>query len=98
MEIRPLRGKLIGEILERGERKTAGGIIMMDDDGTSGGIRPRWFKIKFVNNDTEEFIPGDYVLVEHGRWSRELHLEGSNTGMCCIEEDSVLLKSDEAPV
>ena len=73
MEIRPLRGKLIGEILERGERKTAGGIIMMDDDG-------------------------DYVLVEHGRWSRELHLEGSNTGMCCIEEDSVLLKSDETPV
>ena len=48
MEIRPLRGKLIGEILDRGERKTAGGIIMMDDDGTSGGIRPRWFKIKFV--------------------------------------------------
>lgn len=98
MKIRPLRGRVIGEIIDRGEQKTAGGIIMLDDDATERGIRPRWFRVHSINDDTKDYAVGDYILVEHGRWSREFGGIGNGTGLCAIEEKSVLMMSNETPM
>lgn len=56
-----------------GERKTDGGIIMLDDDGKTDGIRPRFFEVHDVGERTgvvDDIKKGDFVLVAHGRWSR----------------------------
>lgn len=56
-----------------GQRKTNGGVIMLDDDGKSEGIRTRFFEVHDVGERTEvaqDIKPGDLVAVAHGRWSR----------------------------
>ena len=56
-----------------GQRTTDGGIIMLDDDGKSEGIRTRFFEVHSVGERTdvyEDIKPGDLVAVSHGRWSR----------------------------
>jgi len=96
--IRPLRGRVIGEIIDRGEQLTAGGIIMLDDDGKEEGIRPRWFRVHSLHDESKEgYAVGDYILVEHGRWSREFGNVGNEMGLCAIEEKSVMMMSNESP-
>ena len=99
MNIRPLRGRVIGVIIDRGNRKTAGGIIMLDDDGTAAGVRPRWFRVHALSDSCkEDYAVGDYILVEHGRWSREFGGIGNESGLCAIEEKSVMMMSNDQPM
>lgn len=56
-----------------GQRKTTGGIIMLDDDGKTDGIKTRFFEIYDVGERSDvaqDLKPGDLVAVAHGRWSR----------------------------
>jgi hypothetical protein len=56
-----------------GEGRTKGGLITLDDDGKSTGIKTRFFEIHDVGNDnvvTNDIKKGDIVAVAHGRWSR----------------------------
>jgi len=56
-----------------GMGKTKGGIITLDDDGDTTGIKTRFFEVHDVGNDNEvtnDVKPGDIVAVAHGRWSR----------------------------
>ena len=49
------------------------GLIRLDDDGKTSGIRTRWFRIHSVGNDnivTKDLNAGDIVAVPHGRWTR----------------------------
>ena len=96
--------KILVERLEKGERRTQGGIILRDDNGKSEGIRPRWAKIHSVGpgiNDPD-LEPGKWVLVEHGRWTRGLDLvddDGERFTLWGIDwPDAVLCVSDEQPV
>ena len=56
-----------------GEQKTAGGLIIKDDDGTTRGIYPRWAKVYSKGPQNKEvFEVGHWILVEHGRWTRAM--------------------------
>ena len=37
---RPLKGKMVAKLVDKGERVTQDGIIILDDDGKEQGIRP----------------------------------------------------------
>jgi len=53
--------------------KTKGGIITLDDNGDTTGIKTRFFEVHDVGSDNEvtnDVKPGDIVAVAHGRWSR----------------------------
>ena len=56
-------------------QKTAGGIVLPDDNMTDRGIRPRWAKIYAVGSDIDYVSVGQWVLMEHGRWSEGFDLE-----------------------
>ena len=61
-----------------GQHTTAGGIIMLDDDGKADGIKTRFFEIHSVGERTvvaEDVKPGDVVAVPHGRWSRGFDID-----------------------
>ena len=77
MKINALNGKVLVTELERGSR-IINGIIIPDDNGKSEGIRPRWGKVYSVGTDITEVQPGQWVLVENGRWTRTLKIKQDN--------------------
>ena len=99
--ITPLPDKVLVEMIKKGERKV-GSIIVLDDDGKREGIRPRWARIYDVGSEVREKVSkGQWVLIEHGRWSRgvEVTFEGKDepTTIWNIDPDGILLVSDEEP-
>jgi len=83
-----------------GEQVTASGLIISDDDGKTRGIYPRWGCVydKGPRNN-EEYQVGDWVLVEHGRWTRSVSVKDGDSVLECrmIDKDAVLLYTDEKP-
>ena len=83
-----------------GEQKTAGGLIIKDDDGTTRGIYPRWARVYDKGPDNkDEYAIGDWILIEHGRWTRGVLLNnnGNEIEVRMVESESVLAYSDEKP-
>jgi co-chaperonin GroES (HSP10) len=100
MKIKALKGKVLVSDLERGAR-IINGIIVPDDNGKSEGIRPRWGRVYSVGEDVIDVSPGQWILIENGRWTRMLTVkedDGSETKVWGVEwPQSVLLISDEEP-
>lgn len=97
--IKALKGKVLVSNLERGDR-IINGLIIPDDNGKSSGIRPRWGKVYAVGPDVTEIVPGQWILIEHGRWTRMLEVadNGSKIQLWGVEwPESVSLVSDEDP-
>ena len=100
--IRPIHDKVLAKMIDGfGNRKTAGGIIIQEADGTEKAIRPRWFEILFTGPEQADVQPGEYVLMAHGRWSRGIDYEGDKEKVQAItsrrfngvvEEDNHLLE------
>ena len=98
-DITPLKKRVLVSGMHFGETKTAGGIILIDDDGSEGGIHPRWAEVYAIGNKQEDVKVGQWILVSHGRWSRALKVKKDNVELevRMIDEDDILLVSDEEP-
>ena len=66
-----LPGRILVDDIQRGERQV-GRIILANDNGTSEGIRARWAKVHAVGVGVTDVVPGEWILVNHGRWTREV--------------------------
>ena len=98
-DITPLKKRVLVSNMHFGETKTAGGIILTDDDGTESGIHPRWAKVYAVGNEQDDVQVGQWLLVAHGRWSRALKVkkDGTELEVRMIDENDILLVSDDEP-
>jgi co-chaperonin GroES (HSP10) len=81
------------------ERISKGGIILMDDDKKSSGIRPRWAKIYGLGpeQDDPQLEIGKWILISHGRWTRGIDIEdetGKKT-LRRVDPNDILMISDE---
>lgn len=83
--------KVIAYDIERGSQVTSGGIMLGDDNGKVIGIRPRWLRVYSVGEYVKDIRPGDWILVEHGRWSRTVEYYGLQLQE--VEPCSILAKS-----
>jgi|TARA_B100000586_G_C20082585_1_gene416080 co-chaperonin GroES (HSP10) len=102
MKIRPLKGRITAQLLEdpRKESVTKAGVILLADNATEEGMKPRWFKALAVHPEEKDVKEGDYILVAHGRWSREYKREnkdGETEVLIIVESESVLGINDEYP-
>jgi co-chaperonin GroES (HSP10) len=96
----PIRDHVIVSDMFFGEQKTRGGLIIKDDDGTTRGIYPRWGKVHRKGPENkEDYDVGDWILVEHGRWTRAFDVdEGQGTKeLRMIETSSILGWSSTKP-
>lgn len=96
----PLHDKVFVTDLERGPMKTKSGIIIPDDNMSERGIRPRWGKVYAVGPDNVDIKVGEWILVEHGRWTDriELDLDDGRVVMWRVDfPDAVLLSSSLSP-
>ena len=98
-DITPLKKRVLVSNMHFGETKTAGGIILTDDDGTESGIHPRWAKVYAVGDQQDDVQVGQWLLIAHGRWSRALKVkkDGVELEVRMIDENDILLLSDEEP-
>lgn len=98
-DITPLKKRVLVSDMHFGETKTAGGIIVPDDDGTSGGVHPRWAKVYAIGKDQKDVTVGQWVMVAHGRWSRAFKVtkNGTELEVRMIDENDILLTSDAEP-
>lgn len=97
-QFKPLRDHIIVMDMSFKER-VVGGIILLSDDGKSSGIRPRWAQVYAVGPQQHDIRPGDYVLVEHGRWTRGVEIE-DETGrhmLRRVDPNALMMISDELP-
>ena len=102
MKISLIKKRVLASLCERGERMSAGGVHLLDDNGKEEGIRPRWFLVKAIGPDQEEVVPGDYVLVAHGRWTWSATVNDKETHetldeIRMIDENDMLAVSKERP-
>jgi len=74
----PIRDNVLVTDMNFAEQKTAGGIIVRSDDGKNEGIRPRWCKVWAVGPEQHEVVVGEWILVEHGRWTRGVTVQDEN--------------------
>jgi len=69
-KIRAIGNDVIVEGMNFGMRTTSGGIVLSSDDGKDSGIKPRWAKVHAVGPEQTDVSVGEWILIEHGRWTR----------------------------
>lgn len=83
-----------------GDQTTASGLIIKSDDGKAHGVYARWGKVfdKGPRNK-DPYKVGDWILVEHGRWTRgfKVEVDDEELEIRMVETESILAMSDEKP-
>ena len=99
-KLRPLHDKVIISNMNFGMEKTQSGILLHSDNGKSSGIHPRWGKVFAVGPDQQDVSVGQWILLEHGRWSRGHEYEAENGEIIDIrlaDNNAILCVSDDEP-
>jgi co-chaperonin GroES (HSP10) len=98
--LKPIKDYVLVSDMNFGERTLSSGLVLVSDDKKSVGIRPRWGKVYAVGPEQKDVIPGQWILVEHGRWTRgvKFELEPEHTiTIRRIDANAILLVSDSQP-
>ena len=96
----PLHDKIFVSDMEFGMERTQSGIFLHSDDGKSTGIHPRWAKVWAVGPKQKDVKIGEWVCVEHGRWTRTIEYEntdGSVTEIRMVDNEAIMMTADEKP-
>ena len=98
-EIKPLHNSVIVTDMDFNDRKLASGILLLGDDGKTDGIRPRWSKVYAIGPEQKDVQVGQWILVEHGRWSRGLKIVKDEEEFVIRRADpeAIIFVSDDEP-
>ncbi len=100
INVRPLSKDILVINMDMGEMKTASGIVIQSDDGKAHGVKPRWAEVYKVGSQCKiDVKPGQWVLIEHGRWTRKIKIDDGEgeKEFQKVEVESILLVADERP-
>ena len=97
--IQALHDHVIVRDMHFGGRQLSSGIYLLNDDGKTEGIRPRWAQVYAVGPDQQDVSVGQWVMIEHGRWSRGLEVEinGETFTLRKADPKCIIFVSDEEP-
>lgn len=98
-KLTPLGDNVLVTEMNFKERFTSGGIVLLNDDGKTAGIRPRWGQVYAIGPDQLDISVGEWICVAHGRWTRGIIIEDA-TGKHTIrrvDPNDILMSSDTAP-
>ena len=98
-EIKPLRDSIIVTDMSFEGRQLSSGIVLLGDDGKTDGIRPRWARVYAVGPEQQDVGVGQWVLVEHGRWSRGVKIikDGQEIIIRRADPEAIIFVSDNEP-
>jgi co-chaperonin GroES (HSP10) len=97
--IRALHDHVIVRDINFAGRQLSSGIYLLNDDGKTEGIRPRWARVYAVGPDQRDVTVDQWVLIEHGRWSRglEVEIDGETFTVRKADPKCIIFVSDEEP-
>ena len=96
-KLTPLKDRVVVADMKFTERFSAAGILIPSDDMKVQGVRPRWGKVYAVGPDQKDIQVGQWVLVEHGRWTRGIDITdptGDHT-IRMVDNKDIIAVSDE---
>lgn len=98
-EIKPLRNNIIITDMSFETRQLSSGIVLLGDDGKTDGIRPRWAKVYAIGPEQQDVQIGQWVLIEHGRWSRGVKIakDGEEITIRRADPEAIIFVSDTEP-
>lgn len=99
-KLRPIRNNIVIVDMEFGEQKTATGLVLMSDDGKSEGVKSRWGRVYSVGPEQTDVKVGEWILLEHGRWSRGFTVlddDGNDVIIRRADPNGILMVTDEKP-
>ena len=68
-KIKPIRDNVLVTDMEFEAVTTASGIVIPSQNGKSEGVKPRWGRVWAIGPEQQDVNVGDWIYVEHGRWS-----------------------------
>ena len=95
----PLRDNILVSDMAFEMQKTASGLFIPSDNGKTSGIHPRWGKVWAIGPEQTDVKVGEWVCVEHGRWTRTVEVEEGESvlELRMIDNDAILMIADEPP-
>ncbi len=99
IKIRALHDDVIITEMNFDEIKTTGGIILRSDNGKAHGVRPRWGKVYAIGPEQTDVKIGQWILVEHGRWTRGIKIDDGDGEKVIqkVDVNCIMAVSDQAP-
>ena len=99
-KVKPLRDLVFIKDMQFDIQKTQSELLIPKDDGKVQGIRPRWGQIWAIGPDQTQVTIGEWVLVEHGRWTRTVEVEqedGTVLEVRMVDNNAILAVSESMP-
>lgn len=96
----PIKDHVLVSDMDFGMQKTESGILITSDNGKSSGVKPRWGKVWAIGPDQKDVKIGEWICIEHGRWTRTIELEqedGSILELRRVETNAIMMSADEKP-
>ena len=96
----PLHDNVFVTDMNFDEQVTATGIVILSDDGKDAGIKPRWGRVYAVGHEQQDVKVGEWILIEHGRWTRAIKVvdeDGSERKIFRVDTNCILISADEPP-
>jgi co-chaperonin GroES (HSP10) len=99
-KIVPIRDNVFVSDMSFDEQVSAGGIYIPSDDGKDSGIKPRWGRVYAIGKDQKDVKVGEWILLEHGRWTRAIEIvepDGTKRKIHRVDIKCMLMSADEKP-
>ena len=94
MDIDPIADHILVENMDHEDEKIVNGIIIPSERGDPRGVHPRWAQVCRIGPEQEDISVGQWVLVEHGRWTRGIKLNNGKV-VRKVDNDAILLVSSD---
>lgn len=95
-ELEAIRDVIVCCDAEFGDQQTSAGIIIKSNIKESQGITSRWMRVHKVGTNIDFLQPGDWVLVEYGRWTEGFEVDGIEEAYR-VDPKGCMAVSDEKP-
>ena len=98
--IRAIHDDILITEMDFGEERTQSGLYIPSQNGKVEGIKARWGKVYAVGPEQTDVKIGEWIYVDHGRWTRGVTIEdenGNKFDIRKVDNKDVLLISDELP-
>lgn len=95
----PIKDHVIVTDMDFGSRVLSSGIQLLNDDGRAEGIRPRWAQVYKVGPKQLDVKEGQWIFIEHGRWTRgmKVEIDGVAFTMRRVDPAGIIGVQDDQP-